>query len=82
MYVKAKVTSKHQITLPKSIRERLGIEKGDEVIFEGEGDRILVRVEKKADPVKALEGLLEEEDLEELQKKAASRLLKKKLGLA
>ncbi len=81
MYVKAKVTSKHQITLPKRIREKLGIEKGDEVVFEGEDDKVLIRVEKRADPVEALEGILEGEDLGELRRKAASKLLEKKLGL-
>jgi AbrB family looped-hinge helix DNA binding protein len=81
MYVKAKVTSKHQITLPKRIREKLGIEKGDEVVFEGEDDRVLLRVEKREDPVEALEGILEGEELGELRRKAASKLLEKKLGL-
>jgi AbrB family looped-hinge helix DNA binding protein len=81
MYVKAKVTSKHQITLPKRIREKLGIEKGDEVVFEDEDDRVLLRVEKKGDPVEALEGILEGEELGELRRKAASKLLEKKLGL-
>ncbi len=81
MYVKAKVTSKHQITLPKRIREKLGIERGDDVIFEGDEDRILIRVEKKADPVKVLEGILEGEELGELRRKAASKLMEKKLGL-
>jgi antitoxin PrlF len=81
MYVKAKVTSKNQITLPKSIRKKLGIKKGDEVVFEGEDDRVLLRVEKKTDPIEALEGILEGEALGELRAKAAAKLLEKKLGL-
>lgn len=81
MYVKAKVTSKYQITLPKGIREKLGIQKGDEVIFEGKDGEMLIKVEKKLDPVEAIEGILEGEDLEDLRSKAASKMLAKKLGL-
>lgn len=81
MYVKAKVTSKCQITLPKGIREKLGIQEGDEVVFEGEDDKVLIRVEKKMDPVKAIEGILEGEDIEKLRSRAASRMLARKLGL-
>lgn len=81
MYAKAKVTSKNQITLPRRIREKLGIERGDEVVFEGEEDKLLMRVEKRADPLEALEGILEGEDLGELRRKAASKLLEKKLCL-
>ena len=32
----AKVTSKGQVTLPKTVREALGIESGDEVVFIGQ----------------------------------------------
>jgi antitoxin PrlF len=81
MYVKSRVTSKHQITLPKSIRKKLGIERGDEIVFEGEGDVVTLRVEKRTDPVKVLEGLLEGVDPGELRTKAAGKLLEKKLGL-
>ena len=81
MYVKSKVTSKYQITIPKPLRKKLGINKGDEIIFEGEDDRIIIRVEKKMDPIKAIEGILEGEDLEEIKYNAASRMLKRKLGL-
>lgn len=81
MYVKAKVTSKYQITLPKGIREKLGIQKGDEVIFEGTDDEMFMKVEKKIDPVEAIEGILEGEDLGELRSNAASKMLAKKLGL-
>jgi AbrB family looped-hinge helix DNA binding protein len=33
----AKVSSKGQITLPKAVREALGIEDGDDVVFRVEG---------------------------------------------
>ena len=38
----AKVTSKGQVTLPKTVREALGIESGDEVVFRVEGDRAVL----------------------------------------
>lgn len=38
----AKVTSKGQITVPKSVREALGIKEGDEVVFRVEGNRAVL----------------------------------------
>jgi len=41
----AKVTSKGQVTLPKVVRDALGINEGDEVIFRVEGSRaVLARI--------------------------------------
>jgi len=37
------VTSKGQVTIPKEIREILGVIEGDKVIFLVEGDRVLMR---------------------------------------
>ena len=37
------VTSKHQITIPKKIREAAGIQIGDTLLFEIRGDHLLVR---------------------------------------
>ena len=38
----AKVTSKGQITVPKVVRDALGLDAGDEVVFRVEGDRAVV----------------------------------------
>ena len=38
----AKVTSKGQITVPKVVRDALGIDVGDEVVFRVEGDRAVM----------------------------------------
>ena len=38
----AKVTSKGQITVPKAVRDALGIEAGDEVLFRVEGQRAVL----------------------------------------
>jgi AbrB family looped-hinge helix DNA binding protein len=38
----AKVTSKGQITVPKAVRDALGIKAGDEVVFRVEGNRAVL----------------------------------------
>ncbi|OBA80258.1 AbrB family transcriptional regulator [Mycobacterium sp. 1164966.3] len=42
MDIAATVTSKGQVTIPKAVRDALGIHAGDEVIFRVEGDRALL----------------------------------------
>lgn len=45
MDVAARVTSKGQVTVPKAVRDALGIKDGDEVVFRVEGSRaVLARV--------------------------------------
>ncbi|MDP8900586.1 MAG: AbrB/MazE/SpoVT family DNA-binding domain-containing protein [Actinomycetota bacterium] len=44
---RAKITSKGQITVPKDVRDRLGLESGDRVVFEFEGDTVRLRVERR-----------------------------------
>ncbi len=39
----AKITAKGQTTIPKAIRDRLGLHEGDRVSFEVEGDHLVVR---------------------------------------
>lgn len=38
----AKITSKGQVTVPKVVRDALGIEAGDEVVFRVEGNRAVL----------------------------------------
>jgi antitoxin PrlF len=38
----AKVTSKGQVTVPKVVRDALGIKRGDEVVFRVEGNRAVL----------------------------------------
>ena len=40
---RARLTSKGQITIPKDVRDRLGVDTGDELDFHFEGDRLEVR---------------------------------------
>lgn len=40
--VAAKITSKGQVTVPKAVRDALGISEGDEVVFRVEGNRAVL----------------------------------------
>src|SRR5437016_12428691 len=42
MDVAARVTSKGQVTVPKVVRDALGIKEGDEVVFRVEGNRAVL----------------------------------------
>ncbi|MCA1675629.1 MAG: AbrB/MazE/SpoVT family DNA-binding domain-containing protein [Actinobacteria bacterium] len=42
MHARARLTSKGQVTIPKSVRESLGLREGDEVIFRVERARAVV----------------------------------------
>jgi antitoxin PrlF len=53
----ATVTSKGQITIPKDVRERLGLEAGDRVVFVVQSDRDVVLKPAKTD-VRELRGML------------------------
>jgi antitoxin PrlF len=41
--VAARMTSKGQVTVPKAVRDALGLRSGDQVVFRLEGDRAVVR---------------------------------------
>ncbi len=41
------MTSKGQLTVPKDVRDRLGLRNGDRVVFELEGDSARLRVERR-----------------------------------
>ncbi len=42
MDVAAKLTSKGQVTVPKAVRDALGLEEGDQVVFHVEGNRAVL----------------------------------------
>ncbi len=41
--VVSKVSSKGQVTIPKEVREKLGVEPGDRIGYEVEGDTVRIR---------------------------------------
>jgi AbrB family looped-hinge helix DNA binding protein len=45
----AKVTSKGQVTIPKEIRKFLGIDKGDDIIFEKVNNYVVIKTEEQMD---------------------------------
>ncbi len=47
MQSNAKITSKGQITIPLKIRQALGVKEGDKLVFEQNGNDIVVRPEKR-----------------------------------
>ena len=42
MDVAARLTSKGQVTIPKAVRDALGLREGDEVVFRVEGERAVL----------------------------------------
>ena len=57
----SKITSKSQTTIPPAVREILGVGPGDELVYEVEGDRVLLRRKSvTALELAALDQLLEE----------------------
>jgi antitoxin PrlF len=43
MTAMAKLTSKGQVTIPRSVREHLKLDTGSVLVFEVKGDRVIVR---------------------------------------
>jgi antitoxin PrlF len=48
--IHSRITSKAQTTIPRAVREALGLREGDEVSYEIEGDRVVIRRYNPADP--------------------------------
>ncbi|HMJ02442.1 MAG TPA: AbrB/MazE/SpoVT family DNA-binding domain-containing protein [Conexibacter sp.] len=57
--MKAKVSEKGQVTIPKPVRDKLGIGAGDELDFEVEGGRIVAGKVAEQDPIDAVWGILD-----------------------
>lgn len=75
---KTKVTSKFQVTIPKEVREKVGIRAGEIVIVESVSDEEIVvrRFRRVKDPLKILIGKtpsLRHVPVEELEEKAETR---------
>ena len=56
--MKAIVSEKGQVTIPKPLRARLGIKPGAVLEFETEGGRLVARKAETRDPVEAAWGIL------------------------
>jgi antitoxin PrlF len=47
MQEQAKITSKGQVTIPRRVRKLLGVERGDSLVFETDGEAVRVRPLRK-----------------------------------
>jgi AbrB family looped-hinge helix DNA binding protein len=70
----AKITSKGQVTIPKKVREKLGVEPGETLSFEEQGDVIVVRKAVNKSPfdkwvgrLKHLKGIGSDETVKEMR---------------
>ena len=57
MKEQAKITSKGQVTVPKRIRESLGVKPGDSLVFEENGDDMIVKPLRKESPFEKYRGI-------------------------
>jgi AbrB family looped-hinge helix DNA binding protein len=58
--MKSAVSEKGQVTIPKVLRDRMGITPGQKVAFEEREDVILLRPVVTEDPLRRLVGLIQE----------------------
>ena len=56
----SRLTEKGQVTIPKPLRDSLGLEPGQELEFEEQDGRLVVRRVAPADPLRQLLGLVRE----------------------
>ena len=54
-----KISSKGQITIPKELRDRLGLKAGDYLLVRAEGNEIKLR---KIEPIEKFAGILKEKE--------------------
>lgn len=57
--MKSTVSEKGQVTIPKALRDRLGIRPGQVLDFDEDGGRLIARKVTDADPVDSLYGILD-----------------------
>ncbi|MGD0116402.1 MAG: AbrB/MazE/SpoVT family DNA-binding domain-containing protein [Dehalococcoidia bacterium] len=58
MTARTKITSKGQVTIPKDVRERLGLRSGDEIEFVDDGKGFRVQKHVEASPFRKYRGHL------------------------
>jgi antitoxin PrlF len=56
---RTRVTERGQVTIPKGLRDRLGIEPGTVLEFDAEGGRLVARKAGGRDPVDSVYGVID-----------------------
>ena len=56
------ITQKGQVTIPKDIRKKLDVKQGDEVVFEVEHGKIVVRKKEKKPQIRKYIGYLKDKE--------------------
>ena len=74
----ARIDSRGRVVLPKRVREALGLRRGDMVVVEVEGERIVIR--KALDPAEVLEKLLGDLAFSRELRKVAEREALREVG--
>lgn len=59
--MRTRISERGQITIPKAVRDRLGIRGGTELEFETEGGRIIVTKASRPDALRSLVGVVRDE---------------------
>ncbi len=77
--VKARVTSKGQITVPKEVRDHLGIQPGDDLLFDIRGNRVEV-IPRRRRGVAELAGLFPVKHASKDERKRAWTAETRRLG--
>jgi len=49
--IQSRISSKAQTTIPRAVREALGVREGDVLAYEIEGDRVVLKRAKPLEPV-------------------------------
>jgi len=78
--MKKKLSSRGQIVIPKELRDKLGLEQGDELQIYYEKNRLVLKPDKSRQAMEKLEGKLAGEDLvEELEQEHQSEIKRDEL---
>jgi len=63
--MKTTVSSKGQVTIPKGVRDRLGLRPGTQLNFTADSGRLIgTKIESGVDPVAAVTGIVEGTDVD------------------
>ena len=61
------ITQKGQVTIPKPVRDILEVKQGDEVVFDVEDDRVVVRKKQRTAAFRKYVGVLKDKEGEKVE---------------